>query len=208
MDSELRIPVILKGSVQILKKYFLRFALSFGLIIVFNFLRTYNKDLLQNYHISLRVFGSITLFLINSYLLSLFMKMSVIAYTKKPVLNHIKIPIKTFIYKLIADLLTNAIILIGLVLLIIPGIIFALKLQYTPYAVLHRDLDPINAIKLSWNITKNIKMKLFYLTLILVLINLLGIFLLFIGIFITYPIFTLSQAGVYLLLTKREHKLN
>ena len=54
----------------------------------------------------------------------------------------------------LASLLVSVIVFIGLILLIVPGIVFACKLAFTPYLVVDRKMDVIGAIKESWSMTK------------------------------------------------------
>ena len=60
-------------------------------------------------------------------------------------------------------ILTGLIVLGGIILLIVPGIIFILKYGLSCYAVLDRRLSAIESISLSNRITKGYKGKLFFL---------------------------------------------
>ncbi len=53
----------------------------------------------------------------------------------------------------LANLLVGVIIIIGFVLLVVPGIIFACKLVFTPYLVVDRKMEVIEAVKESWRMT-------------------------------------------------------
>ena len=60
---------------------------------------------------------------------------------------------RNYINAVFASLLVGVIVAFGLVLLIVPGIIFACKLAFTPYLVVDRKMDAIEAIKTSWHMT-------------------------------------------------------
>ena len=61
---------------------------------------------------------------------------------------------QNYLNVILANLLTAAIVIAGFFLLIIPGIIFACKLAFVPYLVMDKKLDPVEAVKTSWLMTK------------------------------------------------------
>ena len=82
----------------------------------------------------------------------------------------------------LASLLAGVIIGIGLFLLIVPGIIFACKLAFTPYLVVDRKMDVIDAIKGSWNMTSGYAGRVFLIGLLGVPIFILGLICLGVGV--------------------------
>jgi uncharacterized membrane protein len=97
----------------------------------------------------------------------------------------------------LASLVEGLIVLGGFILLIIPGIFFALRLQYATYLVVDKNLGPMEAIKTSWRITKGNVWNLFFFGILLFLINILGVLCLLIGLFITVPLSMLATTFVY-----------
>jgi len=97
----------------------------------------------------------------------------------------------------LTSIISGVIIIIGLVLFVIPGIIFALRLHFAKYLVIDKEMGPVDAIQKSWNITKGITWNLFLLTLLLILINILGFIALLVGLFITIPLTIVTNAFVY-----------
>ena len=84
-----------------------------------------------------------------------------------------------------------------MLLLIIPGIIWAVKYQYCLYFVVDKRLGPIDALKASARTTQTIKLKLFGFVILCSLINMAGMICLLLGIFVTYPVVLVASALVY-----------
>ena len=82
----------------------------------------------------------------------------------------------------LANLLTGAIVIAGLIVFIIPGIIFACKLAFVPYLIMDKKLEVIEAIKTSWNMTKGHAWTIFFMALLAFPIIILGLILLLIGV--------------------------
>lgn len=97
----------------------------------------------------------------------------------------------------LADLLYALAVGIGLLLLIVPGIIFGIKLRYYGYFIAEKGLGPIEALEKSWEITGGVKWKLFLFWLLLGLINIAGALVLVVGLFLTVPLTMVAQAYVY-----------
>ncbi|MBI4848423.1 MAG: hypothetical protein HY808_07605 [Nitrospirae bacterium] len=89
------------------------------------------------------------------------------------------------------------IILGGLVLLIVPGIIWGIKFSLFPYFVVDKGLGPIEALKASGKATEDAKWDLFLFGLLLGLINLIGVLCLLVGLFATLPATLVASAYVY-----------
>jgi uncharacterized membrane protein len=102
-----------------------------------------------------------------------------------------------------ASILYALAIVVGLVLLIVPGIIFALMFMFTTFIVIDRGLGPIEAMKESNRITYGHKWTLLGFTLMLVLINLLGVIALVVGLLVSIPVSSLAVAYAYRVLGGR-----
>ncbi|MCD6147811.1 DUF975 family protein [bacterium] len=94
-------------------------------------------------------------------------------------------------------ILYQLIVLGGTILLIIPGIIWAIKFQFFDYFIIDKGLGPIEALKESSAITRGAKWDLFLFDLLLGFINFLGAICLLIGLFVTVPIAMVAMAFVY-----------
>ena len=93
-------------------------------------------------------------------------------------------------------------VLIGLVLLIVPGIIIGIMFGFAPYLVIERSLGPIEAIKESMRITKGHRWDLFVLALANIGIAIVGFICLFVGMFVAIPIILLASVHAYRTLSK------
>ena len=96
-----------------------------------------------------------------------------------------------------ASILYSLIVMGGMLLLIIPGIIWAISYQFVAYALIDDNLGPIQALKESAELTKGIKGKLILFTLCLGGVNLLGVLLLGIGLIVTVPVSSIAYTYVY-----------
>lgn len=89
-----------------------------------------------------------------------------------------------FINIFLASIMTAFIIGIGFVFLIIPGIIFAVRLAFVPYLVTDKQMDAITAINTSWRMTGKYSWTIFFMALMCVPIAIGGLVLFGIGIII------------------------
>jgi len=100
-------------------------------------------------------------------------------------------------------LLVALVIAAGLILLIVPGIIFALMFMFAPLIVIERELGPIDAMKESNRITRGHKWPLLGLVALLILINVLGVLALVVGLLVSIPVSTFAFVHAYRSLSGR-----
>ncbi|MFA5156931.1 MAG: DUF975 family protein [Candidatus Omnitrophota bacterium] len=91
----------------------------------------------------------------------------------------------------------NAVSLAGLLLLIIPGVIWMVQFGFYGYFIVDKGSGPIEALKKSSAITKGVKWDLILFGLAFFGINLAGILALGIGILVTLPVTMLATAFIY-----------
>lgn len=89
---------------------------------------------------------------------------------------------ENYLQIILANLLVFAIVFAGLILLIIPGIIFACKLAFVPYLVMDKKMEAIDAVKTSWSMTTGHTITIFLIGLLSIPIVLMGLLLLVVGI--------------------------
>lgn len=111
--------------------------------------------------------------------------------------KHIVIPY------LLASVVVGLVMIPALFAFIIPGIIWALATQFYTFAILTPGTGPIESIKESMRVTKGARMKLFLLSIVLTGVNILGVFCLFVGVFVTIPVTGLAAAAAYLTLKEQ-----
>jgi uncharacterized membrane protein len=89
------------------------------------------------------------------------------------------------------------IILAGMLLFIIPGIIWGIKYSLFPYFLVDNEMGPIEAIKASGAATDGAKWDLFLFGMLLGLINIAGALLFLVGLFVTIPLSMVAYSYVY-----------
>jgi uncharacterized membrane protein len=96
-----------------------------------------------------------------------------------------------------ASILVGLLIIVGFILLIVPGIVLALMYMFTTFIVIDRGLGPIDAMKESNSITRGHKWPLLGLVCILALINIAGAIALLVGLLVTVPVTSLAFTHAY-----------
>ena len=97
----------------------------------------------------------------------------------------------------LANLLVGAIVIVGLFLLIIPGIIFACKLAFTPFLVVDRRMTVIEAVKESWRMTNGHAWTVFLIGLLAIPISITGLICLVVGIIPAIMWITAAFSSLY-----------
>lgn len=98
---------------------------------------------------------------------------------------------------LIASFISVIAVVVGFIFLIIPGIYIALRLSQAAYLIVDHKLSGIEAIKTSWRITRGYTLQLLWLSLLLVIINVLGAIAVLVGLLVTIPISLIAMGYAY-----------
>ena len=106
-----------------------------------------------------------------------------------------------------ASILMGIIVVVGLVLLVIPGLIAAFGFMFTKYLVVDRKLGPVEALKESWRITKGHKLHLLGFGFVAIVFNLIGAIAIGIGLLVTVPLTMLASAHIYRTLEHEAHEV-
>ncbi len=101
------------------------------------------------------------------------------------------------LHYLFGSILYGLIVAVGLVLFIVPGIIFAVRMQLWPYAMVDKHIGPVASLKASWRMTKGHVINLFLFNVLVVLVTILGAILLGLGLLVATPVTMLATAWVY-----------
>jgi hypothetical protein len=97
----------------------------------------------------------------------------------------------------LANLLSAALIMLGIIALIIPGIIIGCRLAFVGYLIMDKNLDPIMAVEESWKMTKGHGWTIFFMAIVSFFIFIAGLCLLFVGIFPALIWVSSSFASLY-----------
>lgn len=104
---------------------------------------------------------------------------------------------KGYLNIVLANLLVFAICGIGFLLLIVPGIIFAVRLTFVPYLVMDKGLDPVAAIEKSWFMTRGHGWRIFGMYLLSILMFFGGLLLLIVGVVFALMWISTAFASLY-----------
>jgi uncharacterized membrane protein len=98
---------------------------------------------------------------------------------------------------LLGSILYGLLVFAGFILLIIPGIYWAVRYHYFPYLIIDRDMGPVEAIKKSGQLTRGVWWNLFLFWIVIFAINLVGAILCLVGLLFTIPWTFVAVAYVY-----------
>ncbi|MFM7617017.1 MAG: hypothetical protein ACKO72_06090 [Actinomycetes bacterium] len=103
-----------------------------------------------------------------------------------------------FLPYLVVQIIAGVVIVVGLYLCILPGIIAAVFLGFAGYVVIDsHERDPIAAVRRSIEIVKPKFGPLLGLAFLMMLINIVGLLLCFVGLLFTYPMTAVVFAYAY-----------
>lgn len=102
-----------------------------------------------------------------------------------------------YFHIVLAHLIATALIVLGFFVLIIPGIIIACRLVFVSYIVMDKKLDPIEAVEMSWRLTKGHTWRIFFMGIASFFILIFGLMMLIVGIFPAMMWISSSFASLY-----------
>jgi uncharacterized membrane protein len=109
---------------------------------------------------------------------------------------------ENYLNVVLAKLLVTSIIAFGIILLVVPGIIFACKLAFVKYLVVEKRMDPVDAVKESWKMTTGYTGEIFLMGLAAAGIAVAGLICLGVGIIPAVMWIRTSFASMYFAVTK------
>lgn len=130
--------------------------------------------------------------------INIFVGMGMISFLLKAYDDPMKLTLRDFwhpepFWKYVgASLLSCVLVVVGLILLVVPGIILSIVLMFAPYLVIARSLGPVEALKESARITRGHRWALFGLVLMMALVNIVGLLALVAGLLVTIPVTSLA----------------
>lgn len=92
---------------------------------------------------------------------------------------------KKYSVVILSHLLVIGIVGVGFIFLIIPGIYLACKLIFVPFLIMDKKVDPIQAVKLSFYLSKGYFWTIFGMGILSFFVLILGFICLFVGVFVS-----------------------
>jgi hypothetical protein len=107
---------------------------------------------------------------------------------------------------ILANLLVFALVILGFFALIIPGIIIGCRMAFVSYIIMDKKLDPIEAVELSWKLTKGHGWQIFFMGFVSIFIVIFGLLMLIVGIFPALIWISSSFASLYESVLREKEK--
>lgn len=177
-----------------------------GLFIAYTVITSVLSLLIPSTSIALAIVKNIISLIIGAffvlgYIRNLFQTMD----GEEPQFSAYRQEARKFLHYLVANIIFSVAVLVGFMLLVIPGIYLAIRLQfYAQYIVTEEHCSAIDALKKSWELTKGQGMPLFLLGLTQLGIALLGLIIFVVGIFVAVPVVNMMQCYVFRKLTTAD----
>ncbi|MDF1571524.1 MAG: hypothetical protein P1P82_07910 [Bacteroidales bacterium] len=103
-----------------------------------------------------------------------------------------------------ANVVVGLIIGIGIIMLIVPGIIFAVRLAFVPCLVIDREMELTEALNKSWAMTKGYGVQIFLMGILAFFIAIGGLIVLFFGVIISMIWIRTAFATMYQTVVEEE----
>jgi uncharacterized membrane protein len=116
---------------------------------------------------------------------------------KKPPFETLFIQFKYFLRIFGSQILIGLIVVGGLILLIVPGIYWALKYQFVTNIIVDKNVGILDAMHQSGELTRGVKLQLLLFDFAMAGVMILGGLALGVGILVAFPIVTLAGIYVY-----------
>ena len=113
---------------------------------------------------------------------------------------------ENYLHIILANLLVFALVVLGLFALIIPGIIIGCRLAFVAFILMDKKLDPIEAVELSWKLTRGHGWQIFFMGFVSIFIVIFGLCLLLVGIFPALIWIESSFASLYESVLREKEK--
>ena len=113
---------------------------------------------------------------------------------------------ENYLHIILANLLVFALVVLGLFALIVPGIIIGCRLAFVSYIIMDKKLDPIEAVEMSWRLTRGHGWKIFFMGFVSIFIVIFGLIMLIVGIFPAIMWISSSFAALYESVLREKEK--
>jgi hypothetical protein len=124
----------------------------------------------------------------------------------RPTVSDLFVPFqRNWVACVLAQILLTIVVVIGFVLLVVPGIILAVRLSFVPFLIVDEGRGPVDALLESWNRTAGYGLTIFYTALLGIVIVLVGLVLLIVGSIAASMLVYLAFASFYAAITARKN---
>lgn len=106
-------------------------------------------------------------------------------------------PAMKILRNIVAGIIVGIVVVGGLILFIIPGVYLGIRLMFFTYYIVDKNAGVMDSIKMSWELTRNGVVNLFFLSVLFMIINFIGALLFGIGLAVTIPLTFLATALLY-----------
>ncbi len=114
---------------------------------------------------------------------------------------------KPFLSYFVATFLYSIAVILGILLLVLPGIFILIRFQFYPYLILEENISSFSALQKSYYLSQNLTLELLLFGVAVVALNIAGFLLFGVGIIFTYPLTTMAIAVVYKSLTEQGEEI-
>lgn len=119
------------------------------------------------------------------------------ARDRQPGMSDFWEPLPRILNYMAAGLLYGLIVMAGVMLLIVPGIIWGIQFMFYPYCIIEKKAGPIEALKMSSAMTRGAKWALLGYSLLVFLIHIGGVLCLIVGVIPASIVTALATAYIY-----------
>lgn len=98
----------------------------------------------------------------------------------------------------LANLIVFALIMLGFVMLVIPGIIIACRLVFVSYLVMDKDMEAMKAVEKSWQMTRGHGWKIFGMAILAFFVFIAGVIVFIVGAIVSIMWIHAAFASLYL----------
>jgi uncharacterized membrane protein len=137
-------------------------------------------------------------FLVNAYVFAGALQLAFKLYDGGEVsMNDFKVRGKVYLNTLLAMILSALIVVGGLILLIVPGLIWLTTYYFSAYITVDKDMTARQALHESRLATKGDRWRIAGLMILAVLLNIAGLIAFIVGIFVTLPVTVMAYVYAY-----------
>jgi len=111
-----------------------------------------------------------------------------------------------WIYFAFGGLIKATLVMLGLLCFIVPGVYLAIRWMFSDLYIIDQGMRPIEALKASSALTEGHRWKLFWYSLVIVLIVLVSILCLVVGLLVAIPVITLANIMIFWKLQELQYQ--